>query len=124
MNIVRCETGIPPENLSVKRQLLNSAMRAYPVMTEHSLKLVNIRRRKGMHYLTYRSRLKIFQNTLRLVSVSVQSLHGGTEGHGFSNGCSSVSSASTLNWRYSTVRVREPTIDHALLASPLPIYSC
>lgn len=69
----------------------------------------------------YLSKLKMFQKTLRLSSSSVQFCGGSIEGNGFNRGSFSRWSDSMLNWRYSTVLVKDPTIDHALDASPFPI---
>lgn len=66
--------------------------------------------------------MKMFQNTLRRSSCSIQS-EGGHSGFGLKIASGmSVSPSSTLSWRYSAVLVSDATMGQALSGSPLPIY--
>ena len=77
---------------------------SYPVATEQN-----------------RSKLNMFQKTRLLSSSSTHLREGGKESNGFNSLWVSWPSSSTLRRRYSTVLVKEPTIDQALEVFPFPI---
>lgn len=93
----------------------------HPVVIEQNLQTHQHNIYPFLGVPTHLSKRKTFQNILLRSSDSVQSIGGSSRKSGADKeSCCNVS-GSTVSWRYSTVLVSEPIIDHALATCPLTI---